>query len=317
VSKRRPILHVLAGPNGAGKSTLYQTKIAPRFRSAEFVNPDLIAEQHFGRHPKSFAEVETAQRLAEARRRELMATRCDLVTESTFSHPSKLALLQDARAMGYDVRVYHVNLRSAALAVKRVARRARRGGHNVPESKTKERYERNQPLIREAVRIAHRAYVFDNSEFGKPSQVVLEFAQGSVVFVGHHVPRWAMDLYASELRGYAPGRLNRPAASFAAARKMSVELMGADTRVFIAKLSREGVTQYEGEILAETDLHILQRTAATEAIAHFKSRLHRVPRVGERCRIVYKTEPLATVIALSKERTTRKRPHRKDTQAER
>lgn len=305
--KRRPILHVLAGPNGAGKSTLYHTKIAPRFRCAQFVNPDLIAEQHFGRHPKSAAEVQAAQRLAEAKRRELMASRRDLVTESTFSHPSKLALLQDARAMGYDVRVYHVNLRSAELAVKRVARRAARGGHTVPENKTKERYARNQPLIREAVQVADRAYVFDNSEFGKPPQRVLEFARGTLVFASHHAPRWAMDLYASELRGYAPERLHRPAASFAAARRMSVELMGAEARLFIAKLSGEGGTQYEGEILAETDLHILQRTAPTEAIAHFKSRLRRVPEVGERCRIVYSAETLATVIALSKERGTQKR----------
>ena len=315
--KRRPILHVLAGPNGADKSTLYHTKIAPRFRSAEFVNPDLIAEQHFGRHPKLFAEVEAAQRLAEAKRRELMAAARDLVTESTFSHPSKLALLQDARAMGYDVRVYHVNLRSAELAVKRVARRAASGGHTVPENKTKERYTRDQPLIREAVRIADRAYVFDNSEFGKPSQRVLEFAHGVVVFVSHHVPRWAMDLYASELCGYAPERLSRPAASFATARKMSVELMGADARVFIAKLSSAGITQYEGEILAETDLHILQRTAPTEAVAHFKSRLHRVPPVGERCRIVYETKTLATVTALSEEHGARQRTGRGKTQMKR
>ncbi len=315
--KRRPILHVLAGPNGAGKSTLFQTKIAPRFPSAEFVNPDLIAKQHFGRHPKSLAEVSTAQRLAEAKRRELMAAGRDLVMESTFSHPSKLALLQDAREMGYNVWVYHVNLRSAALAVKRVARRVAEGGHGVPENKTKERYERNQPLIREAVRSADRAYVFDNSEFAKPSQRVLECARGTVIFVSHHAPRWVMDLYACELRNYAPERLNRPAASFATARKMGEELMGPDARVFIAKLSSDGVSRYEGDILAVTDLHVLQRTAPSEAIAHFKSRLHRVPRVGERCRIVYKTDAPALVTALSNERVTRRRTGRWKTQIER
>jgi hypothetical protein len=80
---------------------------------------------------------------------------------------------------------------------------------------------------------------------------------------------------------------------------MGAVLMGPAARVLIAKVPGSSSVRYEGEILAESDLHILQRIGATEAIAHFKSRLERVPAVGECCRILYKTSGSATVTALS------------------
>jgi predicted ABC-type ATPase len=120
-----------------------------------------------------------------------MAERKDLATESTFSHPSKLDLVREAKQSGYDVRIYHVNVRSPEVAVKRVERRVSEGGHPVPENKTRERYERNQPIIRDAVLIADRAYVFDNSTFGKPHERVLEFKEGRATFVSEKTPAWA------------------------------------------------------------------------------------------------------------------------------
>lgn len=280
----RPQLHIIAGPNGAGKSTLYRNELAPRFPNAEFVNADLLAQAAYGKPATTREETETGQRLADERRRELMAARKDLVTESTFSHPSKLDLVKEAKAMGYDVRLYHVNLRSPELAVKRVERRVNEGGHPVPEDKTRERYVRNQPIIREAAKLADRAMVFDNSEFGKPHTRVMELSQGKAVFVSQLTPPWARELYAQELRGYSPERLNRPAASFAVAAKMAKGELGEEARVFIAK-SDGG--KYSGKILAETDMHVVQQIGDKSAVAHFKAKLSPAPIVGEDYRITY------------------------------
>lgn len=292
---RKPLFHILAGPNGAGKSTFYETRIKPVWPNTEFVNADVLAKAHYGHAATTREESETGQRLAEQRRRELMALRRDVATESTFSHPSKLDLLRDAKAAGYDVRVYHVNVRSPELAVKRVARRVHEGGHPVPEAKTRARYERNQPLIREAALLADRAYIIDNSDFGKPHRRVLDLVDGHAVHVSHQVPAWARELYAAEMRGYAPERLNRPAASFAAAQTMATERMGEGTQTLIA--SGRGAPTYAGAILAETDMHIVQQTAKTTAVAHFKSRLDRVPVVGANCTITYAADGRAKVAA--------------------
>ena len=200
----RPIFHVLAGPNGAGKSTLYRNEIAPRFPDAEFVNADELAKAHYGQPAVTLAESQTGQRLAEERRRELMAQHKSLVTESTFSHPSKVELIEDALNAGYEVRLYHVNVRSPDLSVKRVDRRVKEGGHPVPEDKIRERYMRNQALILQAARLADRADVFDNSEFGKPPERVLTLAKGQARYVSERMPAWARNLYAEELRSDAP-----------------------------------------------------------------------------------------------------------------
>ena len=291
---RRPILHVLAGPNGAGKSTLYRNQIEPRFPDAEFVNADELAKGHYGHAALTPEESQMGQRLADGRRRELMAQGKSLATESTFSHPSKLALVREAKAAGYGVRLYHVNVRSADLSVKRVARRVDEGGHPVPEDKTRERYERNQPLIRQAALIADRADVFDNSEFGKNPVRVLTLRDGQATFVSEKMPTWARTLYADELRAYAPERLNRPASSFAQAQQMTKSELGPEARTAVVR-SQGGA--YAGKIIAETDLHIVQAVSGKTAVAHFKSRLDHVPVVGEDDKITYTAQGTAKVKA--------------------
>ena len=292
---RRPIFHILAGPNGAGKSTLYANEVKPRFPSTEFINADLLAQEYYGHPAVTREESEVGQLIAESRRRDLMAQGRDIATESTFSHPSKLDLIRDAKAAGYEVRLYHVNVRSADLSVKRVERRVGEGGHPVPEDKTRERYERNQPLIHEAAKIADRAYVFDNSEFGKPHRRVLELVNGQAVDVSHQVPQWARELYADELQGYAPERLNRPASSFAQAQKMTRALLGPQARTAIVASQPGQGSAYSGKIIAETDLYIVQAVSSNTAVAHFKSRLDHVPLVGEDDKISYTPQGTAKV----------------------
>jgi len=198
-----PTLHVIAGPNGAGKSTLYEA-IVRHAANAVFVNADRLAFDALGHHAITQAEAELGQRLAEECRRRLMSQGQSLVTESTFSHPSKLDLLRDAKRAGYDVAVWHVNVDSPRLSVERVAFREAQGGHPVPEDRILGRYERNQPLIREAVRLADQAMVFDNSRKGAPPRWLITFMDGRVLEVDPDLPDWAARLYAEDLAG-APG----------------------------------------------------------------------------------------------------------------
>lgn len=193
-----PTFHILAGPNGAGKTTLYEERIR-QVTDAPFVNADRLISDALGRHAQTRQEAELGQTLANTRRDALMAAGESLVTESTFSHPSKLDLLQRAKALGYLVVVYHVNVGSADRAVARVAAREAHGGHPVPEANIRGRYERNLPLIHEAVLMADRAFVFDNSALGQPPRMLLSFVGGRARHVAPDLPPWASALYGKDL----------------------------------------------------------------------------------------------------------------------
>lgn len=197
-AEANPILHVIAGPNGAGKTTLYETQIRALTR-AEFVNADLLAHEHLGHVAVTREESEKGQALADERRRTLMAEGRSFVMESTFSHPSKLDLIEIAKSAGYRVVVYHVNVRDADRAVARVESRVRQGGHSAPEDRIRQRYTRNQPLIRLAVLAADQAYIFDNSRLGRPPELVITFQRGRVTQIGTALPKWAGDLYGEDL----------------------------------------------------------------------------------------------------------------------
>ena len=193
----RPTFHLIAGPNGAGKTTFYEQWLRAR-TEAEFVNPDLLAREALGRWSQTRAESEFGQQLAEARRSALIAAGESLVMESTFSHPSKLELVETVLAAGYRLAVYHLSVADPDFAVERVADRAFLGGHPVPEANVRGRYERGGPLIRQAVLKAHFGYVFDNSVDGRPPRLLVSFQGGARVKRAARLPAWAGQLYGQD-----------------------------------------------------------------------------------------------------------------------
>lgn len=114
-------------------------------------------------------------------------------TETVFSHPSKLDIIDRARARGYIVIVMHVGIESPDLSVARVKARVQESGHDVPEDKIRARFDRGQPLIREAVLRADRGMVFDNSRLNEPPRQVLVFAAGKLSRVDPYLPQWVAD----------------------------------------------------------------------------------------------------------------------------
>jgi predicted ABC-type ATPase len=187
---------VLAGPNGAGKSTLYRTRVKPMF-AGPFVNADDIQLNEFG-DLKPEAAYEAAE-IAARRRSEIISRGGDLVTETVLSHPSKLDLLKEARERGYTIFVMHVGVETPDLSVARVAHRVDAGGHDVPENKIRERFDRSGPLIRKAVLFADEGLVYDNSRAALPPDLILHFRQGSLVKTVKDPPPWIKRIYANDL----------------------------------------------------------------------------------------------------------------------
>ena len=77
--------------------------------------------------------------------------------ETVMSHESKLDFMRAARDHGFRIYLYYISTSSPEINVGRVATRVKKGGHNVPEEKTRSRYERSLSNLHEAILLSDRA----------------------------------------------------------------------------------------------------------------------------------------------------------------
>ena len=173
-----PVLHLLAGPNGSGKSTLWTEVLEPELH-LEFVNADVIAQERWPEGPVRHA-YEAAEMAAE-RRQERIAARRSFATETVFSHESKTELVRAAVEAGYLV-ILHVIAVPEALAVDRVESRVENGGHAVPEDKIRGRFGRLWAHVADAIPLAERSRVYDNTVAATPFRLVAEFERGALLW---------------------------------------------------------------------------------------------------------------------------------------
>lgn len=110
--------------------------------------------------------------------------------ETVMSHRSKLDFLQKARNKGFRIYLYYVSLENPLLNKARVASRVLQGGHDVPEDKIVERYNRSMDLLLEAIRLSDRVYLFDNSSSHPVLFAKMENGELSVVDGIQILPQW-------------------------------------------------------------------------------------------------------------------------------
>jgi predicted ABC-type ATPase len=185
-------LDLVVGPNGAGKSTFVELTLAPLLPGSAFVNADEIAKQRWPDDPTSHAY--EAARVAAQTRAKLIELGTSFIAETVFSHPSKLELVDAARAADYTM-VLHVLLIPEDLAVERVRRRVSAGGHDVPENKIRERYQRLWGIVAAAVLRCDSVTVYDNTAVKGPrivAQLNDSFVVGSPSW-----PAWTPDVLRS------------------------------------------------------------------------------------------------------------------------
>ncbi len=187
-----PVLHLIAGPNGAGKSTLYRYLIQPRYPQLVFVNADVHEREALQHIDNPLKRSEAARAWADAQRADLLARGDSFVSETVFSHPSKLDLIREAQARGFEVALYVVCLSEPRMLLRRVKQRVQEGGHDVPGNKILERYPRTVANLRQAVRMADLSMLFDavDTDDGGPLLVASVTKSG----VTRHVqplPAWA------------------------------------------------------------------------------------------------------------------------------
>ncbi|MCI9296671.1 MAG: hypothetical protein HFI10_04435 [Lachnospiraceae bacterium] len=152
VSEKKPEVVVFAGPNGSGKSTFTELLKPP----VDYINADEIKKN------LKCSDMEAAQ-LAEKQREDHVEQMSEFCFETVLSTERNLKLLKKAREKGYFIRCYYILTADPMINVWRVRSRVEAGGHDVPEEKIIERYDRALEIVKELVKICDVCHIYDNS----------------------------------------------------------------------------------------------------------------------------------------------------------
>ncbi len=137
---------IIAGPNGAGKTTFAEEFLPNEAGCPEFVNADLIAAglSPFQSDQAAFA----AGRLMLERIADLVAARKSFAFETTLSTRGYVRHILQWRRAGYLVKLYFLALPDPEFAIRRVERRVRFGGHDIPAATIRRRFQRGLENLR-------------------------------------------------------------------------------------------------------------------------------------------------------------------------
>lgn len=131
MSQKKPEVVVFAGPNGSGKSTITELLKPPM----DYINADEIKKNI------KCSDLAAAQ-LAEKQREEHIEQMSEFCFETVLSTCRNIELVKN---------------------VWRVKSRVESGGHDVPEEKIIQRYDRALELIKDLVQICDVCHIYDNS----------------------------------------------------------------------------------------------------------------------------------------------------------
>jgi predicted ABC-type ATPase len=202
-------IYVLAGVNGAGKSSIG----GAAFRSfgADYYNPDEAARALRSANP-GLAQTDVNSEAWHRGRRLLeraIAERLDFAFETTLGGNTIVRLLAKAAAQGAAIHMWYVGLATPELHIARVRARARRGGHDIPESDIRRRFERSRLNLIYLLPHLAALRVFDNSTDADPAAgktpvpvPVLHMRRGRILDPQDlsRTPEWAKPVVAAALQ---------------------------------------------------------------------------------------------------------------------
>ena len=128
-----------------------------------------------------------------------MHTGSGFVSETVFSHDSKLNLIRDAQSLGFQVVLYVVSLDDPQRLLARVSQRVREGGHHVPDSRILGRYPRTMAHLGHAVRIADLAFLYDAADVEQGAHRLVALCEkAQTTLLVDQLPRWAAAMLAAK-----------------------------------------------------------------------------------------------------------------------
>jgi predicted ABC-type ATPase len=179
-----PVLTVIAGPNGSGKSTL--TTVLDFAGRENLLDPDAIAR---ALNPPDLRRAAIASGREILRRiQNYLDNRVSFAIETTLASRRTLETMRAAKVNGFRIDLVYICLDTPERSVLRVNERVLQGGHDVSDEDVRRRYVRSLANVPEAVRIADRAILYDNS--GDEYRRMLEVRQGVAVWIAAKPVPW-------------------------------------------------------------------------------------------------------------------------------
>jgi predicted ABC-type ATPase len=201
-------IYVLAGTNGAGKSSVGGAMLLAR--GTEYFNPDEAASLVLSRNPGMTQAEANSVAWGQGKRllERAIAERLDFAFETTLGGRTIPALLDAALSSGVEVRIWYVGLSSVELHIARVRARVAKGGHDIPEAKIRDRYDRSRLNLIQLLPRLTELRVYDNTEDAGPEagvapqpKLLLHMTRGRIVSSCKlpMTPEWAKPIFAAAL----------------------------------------------------------------------------------------------------------------------
>lgn len=195
-----PHIYVLAGTNGGGKSSIAGAMLIEE--GVEYFNPDEAAELIRLANPGITLEESQSAAWDEGRRllERAINERLDYAFETTLGGRTIPALLEKAMEAGTEVRIWYVGLTNAELHIARVHARVKRGGHDIPEERIRQRYTRSVFNLIQLMPKLTELRVYDNSVEADPytgatpePRLIVHLNRGKLLSVCElaSTPEWA------------------------------------------------------------------------------------------------------------------------------
>lgn len=205
-----PVIVVLAGVNGAGKSSVIGTHL--REAGLAYFNPDEAARRIAERLRCSVDEANAlAWNEGKGRLERAIENGTSYAFETTLGGRTITRLLMKAARAGCEILVWFVGLATPEQHLARVRARVSTGGHDIPETKIRERWDTSRRNIIALMPFLTELKLFDNSGEGDPSmgaipepRLLLHWRHGKVVAPSveglRMTPEWAKPIVARALQ---------------------------------------------------------------------------------------------------------------------
>ncbi|MCB1081856.1 MAG: zeta toxin family protein [Chlamydiia bacterium] len=169
---------MIIGPNGAGKTTISYEMLMNGPKIYEFLNADEIAR---GLAPIQPEKVPLeASKIMVRRLQHLLVASENIAFESTGAGINYVKYIKQAQALGYEINLIFLYLKSPDQAIKRVMQRVSQGGHDIPSSTIVRRfYSGVKNAISVYLPLSDKAIILDNS--GEDFKVIARKMKGKQV----------------------------------------------------------------------------------------------------------------------------------------
>jgi predicted ABC-type ATPase len=125
------------------------------------LDPDTIASALRSSMPSTFP-IAAARRVLKSAK-EHISRRESFAVETTLAGKHYLQMMADSRIRGFEVVLVYIGTENVEINLARITNRVLAGGHDVPESDVRRRYERSFENLPIAMERADHTILFDNS----------------------------------------------------------------------------------------------------------------------------------------------------------